>query len=243
MDYLDELALLKFQLIAPVLNGTETCHEDYFRKAAAQPYRLMNWEGDLRFRPKSLKKWLYLYRKHGFPGLECKARMDKGKTRNIDYAQEEQILQVLRTFEFRTIQGLYDFLVDGGILSRDGCTYATLRNFLRRGDLFHPIDSGGERKSFTKPFINMLWVGDLMYGPYVQGGPRGCRSFLFTILDDHSRFPVGCAFDITQDGLFIERVLKQALATYGVPNKLYYDYAEKNTMPKNTLDGVKIGLF
>lgn len=241
MDHLDELALLKFRLIAPVLNGTETSHKDYFRRIAAQPYQLMNREGDLRFKVGTFKKWLQRYRKFGFPGLECRARMDKGKARVIDYEQEEQILEVLRKFEFRTVQGLYDFLVDSGILAQEGCTYATLRNFVRRGDLFHPADAGPERKSFTKPFVNMLWVGDIMYGPHAQGGPRGTRSYLFTLLDDHSRFPVGCAFEITQDSLFVERVLKRAISTYGVPNKVYLDNGKVFVGEDMCLAGAKLG--
>lgn len=241
MDHLDELALLKFSIIAPVLNGTEKCQVEYFRRAAAQPYRLTNLEDALRFSPKTFKKWLYLYRRHGFPGLEVKARVDKGKSRVIDAEAGQQILQVLKTHEFRTVRGLYEFLVDDGVLPREGCTYATLRNFVRRGDLFQPAETGGERKSFTKPRVNMLWVGDLMYGPYVQGGPRGVRSYLFTLLDDHARFPVGSAFDLTQDSLFVERVLKRALATYGVPNKLYLDNGKVFVGEDMALAGAKLG--
>lgn len=223
MDYFEELALLKFRLIAPVLNATEPNQAKYFRKVAAEAHRLPSGEGVLHFKPQTLKKWLRKYRQKGFPGLQHHPRKDLGVPRAIDEEQQEQIREVLRTYSFRTVRGLYEFLLDQGVLAREGCTYATLNTFVRSKELFEPASDGIERKAFTKPFVNMLWVGDLMYGPHVAGPRRGQRTYLFALLDDHSRFPVGSTFDVDQGEAFIERVLTQALLAYGVPNKLYFD--------------------
>ena len=72
----------------------------------------------------------------------------------------------------------------------------------------------------------MLWVGDILYGPKVRYENKIVQSYLMTILDDCSRFPVGAAFDLRQDTLAVETVLKKAILTYGIPEKLYLDNAK-----------------
>jgi len=79
----EEIALKKFSLIAPVLNGQVPSQKEYFRKLAEKPIEMPHY-GVKKYSPKSLEWWLYLYRRHGLEGLKPGYRSNRGKSRHIN---------------------------------------------------------------------------------------------------------------------------------------------------------------
>jgi putative transposase len=66
---------------------------------------------------------------------------------------------------------------------------------------------------------NDLWTGDALHGPSVAGR----KTYLFGIIDDHSRALVGYRWTTSEDTLRLEAALRAALSARGVPKMLYVD--------------------
>jgi len=66
---------------------------------------------------------------------------------------------------------------------------------------------------------NRRWVADALHGPKVAGR----NSYLFGIIDDHSRLAVGYRWSHSEDTLRLEAALRKAVASRGVPSTLYVD--------------------
>jgi hypothetical protein len=79
------------------------------------------------------------------------------------------------------------------------------------------------RKRFETENINELWLSDFMHGPQVSMGNRTQKSILCAIIDDHSRMIVGYGFHAAETISVLTEVLKEALATHGIPKRLYVD--------------------
>jgi putative transposase len=96
----------------------------------------------------------------------------------------------------------------------------TLQRHFRRAGL---ATRGAERElgygRFEAGRVNELWVGDHLHGPAVAGR----KSYLFALLDDHSRAVVGYRWAGAEDTVRMEAALRAALAARGVPDMLYLD--------------------
>ena len=237
----DETALFRFKIIAPLLHNLERSQKDYLFKICDREHRLPGCENTVRIKIATVKKWLYRYRKHGLEALVKNRRKDYGAFRKISPDLDSYIKTLTAEYDFRTVRTLYDYLVEIGKIDPRKCTYATLIHFTKRHQLFSEKMARKERKSFEKPAINMLWVGDFLYGPKVSHNGKILQSYLFALLDDHSRFPVGAAWSITQDSVAVSQVLKKALATYGIPAKLYLDNGKVFTEKHLELIGAHVG--
>src|SRR2546427_3627060 len=87
-----------------------------------------------------------------------------------------------------------------------------------------------------------LWVGDVVFGPYVPH-PRMAssrRSFLFPLVDDFSRLIVHGAWLAEQNARAGQQVMCAAIQRRGQPEILYTDYADLRIMP--TLAGARTQL-
>jgi putative transposase len=85
---------------------------------------------------------------------------------------------------------------------------------------------------FEAGAVNEIWTADLMNGPVVGG--RDC--YLSVIIDDRSRFLVAARFVRRPDAFRFAGVFRSALATCGVPQVLYCDYADPPVMPTGSLE-------
>jgi putative transposase len=74
---------------------------------------------------------------------------------------------------------------------------------------------------------NELWTGDALHGPTIGGR----KTYLFAFLDDHSRAIVGHRFGFSEDTVRLAAALRPALASRGVPDAVYVDYADPWVMP------------
>ena len=81
-----------------------------------------------------------------------------------------------------------------------------------------------DRRAFEEEWANGMWQADTMYGPHVTmpDGTVG-RAYLQMAIDDKSRMVVAARFVRSDSGANFLVLLKGAVATYGVPRKLYVD--------------------
>jgi putative transposase len=66
---------------------------------------------------------------------------------------------------------------------------------------------------------NEMWTGDALHGPVI--GSR--KTYLFAFIDDHSRLITGQRFGHAEDTVRLAAALRPALASHGVPDRIYVD--------------------
>ena len=150
-------------------------------------------------------------------------RKDRGHSRKIELVIQEQIRKLCSEYRFKTISNLYRYLIKEEIIEESAFTEVTLRNFLKDNNIVFDDDPKKPRKSFEVPHINILWTTDFMHGPYVKDGKKKVKSYLCAIIDDYSRIITGSGFYLMESSLSLEKTLKGAVLTYGIPQKLYCD--------------------
>jgi hypothetical protein len=101
-----------------------------------------------------------------------------------------------------------------------------VQRFIKAARLQSPALSGPfkDRKAFEAPYFGALWQADTCFLPYVpdsQGKRR--RTYLIMIVDDHSRLIVGAHLFFEDSAYNFQKVLKDAVATFGICQKLYVD--------------------
>jgi len=221
----EQIALQKFSLIAPVLNGQVDNQSEYFieitSKAIDMPYYGMR-----KYSPKTLAGWLNDYRRSGIEALKPGFRSDRGKSRKIDEALLEKIREKRMQKPRINSSMLYEALVKDGVILPEKVSMATFYRFLAANpDLTaakNP-DEEQEVKRFAHQYINELWQTDLMYGPYLKIGKTKKQTYLIAFIDDASRYIPYSMWSFSQDFSTLRVILKEAVARKGVPSMIYTD--------------------
>lgn len=238
----DQIALYKFKIIAPVLYGSPSSQKLYFEEQAGKGHMLPGCDKEIKYEPGTFKKWLHLYRKDEINGLKPTERCDKGTFRKLPDELETKIQVLLKDNVFRTIKNLHNYLVDINELEKSICTYQTFCNYMKTKNLWATFQTQKKRKSWEKPFINMLWTGDFTYSIYINiGGNRKKQVYLCSFIDDHSRLIVGGEFSFTMDTVAMESVLIKSFCTYGIPQALYLDNGGPFVQESLVMTGSKLG--
>lgn len=219
----DKIAIFKYGIIAPVINDSNINQKQYFERAASREYDMPGKIDRVTFNPRTFKKWLHLYRKKGYEGLRPSQRKDQGLSRKISNNLGEAIRQLCNEYDFKTISNLYRYLISEEIIEADKFTEVTLRNFLKTNNITFESQDKKPRKAFEAPHINILWTGDYMHGPYVKEGKKKLKTYLCAIIDDYSRLITGAQFFLAENSISLQKTLKKAVLTYGIPNRFYCD--------------------
>ena len=80
-----------------------------------------------------------------------------------------------------------------------------------------------DRRKFEAELPNDLWQSDVLHGPLVETGNKKRKSYLIAFIDDYSRLVPYGEFYLGEGLAFFLQALEQALATRGLPRKLYVD--------------------
>ena len=72
---------------------------------------------------------------------------------------------------------------------------------------------------FEAARCNELWTGDALHGPVIGGR----KTYLFAFLDDRSRAVMAARFGFSEDTVRLAAALRPALASRGVPERIYVD--------------------
>lgn len=219
----EKIAVFKYSIIAPVINDSSINQKKYFEKAAAIEHQFPGKINKITFHPRTFKKWLHIYRKKGFDGLIPSKRKDRGKSRKITIDIQESIVNLCKEYDFKTISNLYRHLISDGVVEPENFTEVTLRNFLKANNITFDSQDPTPRKAFEAPHVNILWTADFMHGPYIRDGKKKKKTYLCAIIDDFSRLITGASFFLAESSLSLQKTLKQAVMTYGVPQKFYCD--------------------
>ena len=176
---------------------------------------------------RTLEDWYYAFKKGGFEGLKPKPRSDRGKPRRLSAAQQQWILEQVRSFPGVPVKLLYRQWQQA---DRTLPALSAVYRWLEQNDL----DAQGRRyllrqnipgptKAFEAPGVNDLWMVDFSPGPFLALHSKTVATHLCVIIDDHSRLIPYAAYGLAADTQALLLCLKEALRRRGLPRKLYTD--------------------
>ena len=218
------IALKRFSLISPILNGQVNNRWEYYVQISSTPIE-MPYYGIRKYAPKTIESWYCDYMRGGLDALKPGYRADKGSSRKIDAELAEKILEVKKAYPKAPNTVIYDKLIENGIVKDGQISLTTLYRFLNSSSCknIQETEEKKEIKRFAHQYINELWYGDVMYGPYIQEGRKKKPTYLMAYIDDASRLVAHAEFYYTQNLESLRHSFKEAVLKRGIPTLLYTD--------------------
>lgn len=239
-----DIAHFRFALIAPVIHDTffEPSAAAYYRKVTEKPLTLPDGS-TFRYNPKTLEKWTQYYKKGGIDALMPKARSDKGSSRALPDSAIEEIFRLKQEFHKLNATQIYFRLVEEGFIPST-VSVASVQRFIKKQDLKSARNPNvKDRKAFEAPYFGAIWQTDTCYLPYITENGKSRRTYLMTLIDDHTRMIVASRIFYNDSAANFQLLLKQAVATYGIPQKLYADNGASFSNNQLTLICDSVGIL
>lgn len=219
----ESIALFRYGLIAPILNGQVNSQKDYLAEICSQVHQVPYY-GPKEFTPKTLSVWLLDYRRTGFDGLKPKRRSDRGQPRKLSREAEEHLLELRKDERLLPVSVFYDQLVEKGEILPKEVSYTTVYRLLKQNGMIGKENTKApERKRFAYDTVNTLWQGDMSVGPYLVIDGKKLKTFLFAFIDDCSRVVPFAKFLFSEKFDSLKEVFKEALVRRGIPKIVYVD--------------------
>jgi transposase InsO family protein len=219
-----EIAHFRFALIAPVIQGLfpDASATAYYHRITENPIIKPNGSS-FAYRPKTLEKWTNQYKNGGMDALLPRERSDKGSTRKLDDVTIEEIYRLKEKYHRLNATQIYQLLIRNAFIPAT-VSVAAVQRFIRKHDLRSARNPNvKDRKAFEEASFGRLWQADTCYLPHITVKGKSKRTYLILILDDYSRLIVGGQIFFNDNAYNFQRVFKRAIATYGIPDKLYTD--------------------
>lgn len=211
-----QVALFRYQVICPALDPelSTKARGKVVRSIAARTHP-GPFGGQHSFCRDTLDRWIRRYRAGGFDALAPSMRQPGTR---IEATVLELAVALKRENPDRTAAQIARILKASGGWSP---SESTLLRLFHRHDLMRPACQGGTQVfgRFEAAAPNQRWVADALHGPKVGGR----KTYLFAVLDDHSRLCVGYRFGFAEDTVRLAAALQPALAARGVPASIYVD--------------------
>jgi transposase InsO family protein len=219
-----ETAHFRFALIAPVIQGLfpDASATAYYHRVTENP--IVRPDGTtFDYRPKTLEKWVSQYKLGGMDALLPRQRSDKGTSRALNDTAIEEIYRLKEKYHRLNATQIHQLLIRDAFIPAT-VSVAAVQRFVRKHDLKSARNPNiKDRKAFEEAEFGRLWQADTCYLPHIRENGKPRRTYLIMILDDHSRLIVGGQIFYNDNAYNFQRVFKRAIATYGIPDKLYTD--------------------
>ena len=219
-----QIAQFRFALIAPVIQELypDASRSEYYRRIAAETFTLPDGR-TVKYKPKTFEKWVSNYNRGGFDALMPKERSDKGTTRVLPDTAVERIFRLKEDFPRLNATQIHARLVQEGLIPARVSVCAVQR-FVKRNDLKGARNPNvRDRKAFEEDAFGRMWQADSCYFPHITEDGKSRRVYAVCIIDDHSRMIVGSELFYNDNAAGFQKVLKNAVAAYGIPSKLMVD--------------------
>ncbi|MDK2894344.1 MAG: putative transposase [Moorella sp. (in: firmicutes)] len=217
----NEMALFRFSLIAPLVNGTVSGSvKDYLESVCARSYQVPGG-GTRELSPNTVRRWLSDYRRFGLEGLKRKPRSDKGLSRTLAEPVIQAIKEMKARYPDKTATAIYNTLLARGALGDPPVSLSTFQRYFKNLEV--KVDTLVERKRFAFEFANDCWQTDVLVGPYLVLEGKKKKTFLIAFLDDASRLLLHGEFFLAENAQNLQSVLKKAILKRGIPKRIFSD--------------------
>ena len=218
------MAQFKLSLIAPVIHGLypDASRHAYYRRITENPLTLP--DGSVfQYSPKTISKWVSLYQNGGIDALMPQQRSDKGSTRVLPDTAIEEIYRLKEAFPRLNATQIHRHLIEEAFIP-SSVSVCAVQRFIKKHDLKAARNPNmRDRKAFEEDSFGNMWQADTCYLPYITENGQRRRVYCIMIIDDHSRLLVGGSLFYNDNAYNFQKVLKDAVAAYGIPLKLYVD--------------------
>lgn len=224
MKHNAEVAQFRFALIAPVIQGLypDASATAYYKRVTASPLTLPDGS-TVTYSYKTLEKWKSQYSIGGLDALMPGTRSDKGIPRVLNEDAIAEIYRIKEEHPRMNATQIYTHLVRESFIPAT-VSVDSVQRFIRHNDLKSARDPNlRDRKAFEEDEFGKIWQADTCYLPHITEDGTSKRVYCIMIIDDHSRLLVGGELFYNDNACNFQKVLKDAIATYGIPDKLYVD--------------------
>ena len=219
-----KIAQSLFALIAPVIQGlfSDASRTAYYKRITEKPITFPDGTTK-QVSYKTIEKWVSNYQRFGFDALMPGERSDKGSTRVLSDTAIEEIYRLKQMFPRLNATQIHAQLIQNGFIPVT-VNVCAVQRFIKKNDLKSARNPNlRDRKAFEEDAFGKMWQTDTCYFPYITEDGKSHRVYAICIIDDHSRLIVGGALFYNDSAANFQCVFKQAVATYGIPTKLYTD--------------------
>ena len=224
MKHNAEVAQFRFALIAPVIQGLypDASATAYYKRVTASPLTLPDGS-TVTYSYKTLEKWKSQYSIGGLDALMPGTRSDKGIPRALNEDAIAEIYRIKEEHPRMNATQIYTHLVQESFIPAT-VSVDSVQRFIRHNDLKSARNPNlRDRKAFEEDEFGKIWQADTCYLPHITEDGTSKRVYCIMIIDDHSRLLVGGELFYNDNACNFQKVLKDAIATYGIPDKLYVD--------------------
>ena len=130
----EQIALFRYGLIAPMLQGGVNDRTAYMAEVAGRVYHLPG-HGDVEYSPRTIESWYRIYIARGFDGLKPKKRSDVGKCRVIHPELRQRLIELREENPDISVTLFHEKLLETGALSNKQASYSSVYRLLKRLDM------------------------------------------------------------------------------------------------------------
>lgn len=245
-DYLkaaSAVAEFRFGIIAPVVQGlfSDASQTAYFRRVASSPLTLPDGTSK-KYSYKTFQDWTSSYRRGGLDALMPNIRTDRGSSRALPDTAIEEIYRLKKEYPRINATQIYLKLVEGAFIPAT-VSVDSVQRFIRRNDLKSARNPNlRDRKAFEEDAFGKMWQADTCYIAHIVENGKSRQVYCMAIIDDHSRMLVGARLFYNDNAYNFQQVLKDAIATYGIPVKLLVDNGAPYANEQLSLICVSLGV-
>ncbi len=239
---IQDLALIRYAAIAPLINGTAKAKSvsDFCEQAATQEFLLPDGRRK-KFSAKTIQGWYYRYSKRGFESLQTNSRKDLGSTRTLDDDLQEQIRYLKLKYPRMPSTEIRRRLLESGAITEDQVSLSTITRFVNRFAAESKMTNNQDMHRYERPHINEVWNGDSSYGPKFTENGKKRRIYCIALVDDASRFIVGAELFYNDNYENLLKVMKSAVSRYGKPQIWNFDNGSNYRNQQIELLAARIG--
>ena len=238
------LALLRYSVITPVINGTNDPNENitaFCKRVSEKEYTLPNGS-KRKYSASTIEHWYRAYKKRGFDGLMNSDRKDEGVSRSITPDVEEVIRYLKKNYPKMPSTVIHEKLINDGVISKGQVSLSSVTRCVNRIMDSERMTSNRDMRRYERQNINDVWYGDtcFCFSIRLKDGTRQ-RIYIIGLIDDASRFVVGANAFCNDDFINLMSVLRSAVSKYGRPAIMSFDNGKSYKNKQMELLAARIG--
>jgi len=219
-EFGNDKLIRRFEMIAPLLNDGMDAFERRRLRA-----KILESSG---ISERTLRRYIQIYKEKGYKSLADIPRSDKGSLRAVPERAISEAVMLRQELPSRSIRRIIEILEGEKIIKPGEVSRTSLnRHLVQRGYGAEQLRAQGKASipasRFERKQRNALFQADIKYGPtFIVDGIKK-KTYLLTILDDHTRMIMHAEFYGNQRLPILEDCFRKALLKFGKPSDILVD--------------------
>ena len=219
-EFENEKLIRRFEMIAPLLNDDIDAFERKRLRAKILESSSIS--------ERTLRRYVQMYKEKGYKSLADIPRSDKGSPRTVpEHAINEAVI-LRQELPSRSVRRIIEILEGEKIVKPGEVSRTSLnRHLIQRGygaeQLRRESKAASPASRFERKRRNALFQADIKYGPSLVINGTNKKTYLLSIIDDHTRMIMHAEFYNNQRLPILEDCFRKALLKFGKPSDILVD--------------------